>query len=81
MVIASWIQGIGIVVGIFVAIGFLLHIIERITKPMEEIKNKLDEILMYMKDNDTQLRDISENTLLARPNRKSLLSDEDRQKR
>jgi len=76
-----WIQTIGFVVILFIGIGFLNHIIDRITKPMEEIKDKLDEVLMYMKDNDTQLRDISENTLLARPKRSSFLTDENREKK
>lgn len=81
MDLLPWIQTIGFVVMLFIGIGFLNHIIDRITKPMEEIKDKLDEVLMYLKENDNQLRDISENTLLARPKRGSFLSDEDKEKK
>ena len=80
MDISTWIQGIGIVVVLFVGIGLMNNIIERVTKPLEEIKDKLDEILMYTKDSTTHLQDISENTLLSRPNKKSLLTDEDRKR-
>ena len=80
MSLTTLVQGIGFVVMIFLGIGFLNHIIDRVTKPMEEMKEKLDELLMYTKDSSTHLQDISENTLLARPNRKSLLTDEDRKK-
>ena len=40
----GWIQGIGYGIAILMLIGLFLHVMDRLTKPMDEIRSKLEDI-------------------------------------